>query len=257
MKQIGSDLRPLIPKATVRSQEGSGQVDLPGSHAGLVVWVHEACHLAAGLHQRMLVQERMAEVRNRTSHILFYKMINTSTPLKHTLTALLLGLQVTSAYAQTCNPAIPLTRPDNRYESVANASPAGSEVRDKVTGLIWQRCLQGMNWNGNTCTGTATTHNWQAALDLARTAAASTAATGTASAWRLPNNTELFSLAERACFTPAINSNWFPATSAARVWSASPNYASGSSRVVWFNIGFDTTLDKNNATHVRLVRSGQ
>jgi len=161
--------------------------------------------------------------------------------------------------AQTCNVNIPLTRPDSRYEVVASASPAGSEVRDKVTGLIWQRCMLGMGWDGSTCTGTAsTTYTWQQALEAARTATASTAATGVAAAWRLPSLVELYSLAERACYIPAINITWFPATPGDSMWSSSP-YAdnTGYAWFVNFYAGNFVGGSKSVAYRVRLVRSGQ
>lgn len=174
---------------------------------------------------------------------------------------ILTGLQAANVWAQipqaqTCNTNIPLTRPDSRYEVVDNATPAGSEVRDKVTGLIWQRCVQGMSWTG-TCTGTASTHTWQQALYLAGNATASTAATGAAAVWRLPNHAELFSLAERACYNPAINTTWFPTTSAAILsnWSSSPSTSSAWS--VEFYYGSSSTIKIDTAHRVRLVRSGQ
>ena len=177
----------------------------------------------------------------------------------NTATCLLLGLLGLSGMAQaTCNASIPLTRPDSRYEAVAGATPAGSEVRDKVTGLVWQRCVVGMVWNGTTCTGTASSLTWQNALDAARTATASTAATGSTAAWRVPNHAELYSLAERACYKPAINTTWFPATPSDWTWSSSP-FADGSD-FAWF-VGFSFGNDgydyRSDADRVRLVRSGQ
>lgn len=90
------------------------------------------------------------------------------------------------AQAITCKPSIPLSRPDSRYEAVLGSTPADSEVRDKVTGLVWQRCVVGIAWNGTTCTGTASSLTWVNALDAARTATASTAPNATA--WRVPNH---------------------------------------------------------------------
>jgi hypothetical protein len=179
-----------------------------------------------------------------------------------------LGLQVASAWAQvaqqTCNANIPLTQPDSRYEAVIGATPAGSEVRDKVTGLIWQRCVVGMVWGGSTCTGTASSLTWPNALDAARTATASTVPAATA--WRVPNHAELYSLAERACYNPAINTTWFAATPASPTWSSSPK--SDYTDRAWFvhfydgnvsysgkgNVYFEFNADR---LRVRLVRSGQ
>ncbi len=156
---------------------------------------------------------------------------------------------------QKCNANIPLTRPDSRYELV---TPAGSEVRDKVTGLIWQRCVVGMSWNGTTCTGTASSLTWQNALDAARTASKSTVSAATA--WRVPNHAELYSLAERACSGLALNAKFFPATPAASLddsvtWSSSPNMKSNAN--AWgvnFSDGGDEVEPKSKTYRVRLVR---
>lgn len=168
------------------------------------------------------------------------------------------SLAVSTAAQAICNVNIPPTRPDSRYEAVAGATPAGSEVRDKVTGLVWQRCVVGMTWNGTTCTGTASSLTWQNALDAARTATASTAASGAAAAWRVPNHAELYGLAERACHNPVINITWFPATPAEWTWSSSPSaYFSDFAWVVYFSFGYDLYENKYGAGRARLVRSGQ
>jgi hypothetical protein len=179
--------------------------------------------------------------------------------MKNTTTCLLLCLLGLSGVAQAaCNPNIPLTRPDSRYEAVAGATPAGSEVRDKVTGLVWQRCVVGMAWNGTACTGTASNLTWQNALDAARTATASTATTGASATWRVSNHAELYSLAERACYNRAINTTWFPATPSGWTWSSSPS--ANDSAAAWgvsFDVGLGNLAYKSSAYRVRLVRSGQ
>lgn len=174
-----------------------------------------------------------------------------------------------SSLAQAaCNANTTLTRPDSRYEALAGATPAGSEVRDKVTGLIWQRCVLGMVWNGTTCAGTASSLTWQNALEAARTATASTAPAAIVAAttsaapattgWRVPNHAELYSLAERVCNNPAINTTWFATTPSDWTWSSSP-YTSGS-EVAWsvdFSYGYDSVNTKGSTSRVRLVRSSQ
>lgn len=165
---------------------------------------------------------------------------------------------LSSLVQAACNNNIPPTRPNARYEQVTGASPLGSEVRDKVTGLIWQRCVVGMVWDGTTCTGQPTRKKWTQALEAARTATLS--AVPTATAWRVPNHVELFSLAERACAAPSINTHWFPATPPIQTWSSSPSADSRQDAwVVDFNIGtsvyaFPMTSE---IPVVRLVRSGQ
>jgi Protein of unknown function (DUF1566) len=165
-----------------------------------------------------------------------------------------------------CNPNMPLTRPDSRYELIEGVNPIGSEVRDRVTGLIWQRCLVGMVWNGATCTGTASKLTWVSALEVARNASASTIAPSFP--WRVPNHAELFNLAERSCYKPAINTTWFPETASefTLTSSASPraNPSGGSNnlllsvgqfRGIHFNAGGDSLgYDMSLVGALRLVR---
>ncbi len=161
---------------------------------------------------------------------------------------------------QVCSSSIPLTRPDSRYETVVGATPTGSEVRDKVTGLIWQRCAIGMVWSttNSTCAPTppATTaqkFKWTDALDAARTTPASPAAGGRP--WRLPNHAELYSLPERACYGPALNTTYFVNDPAGWFWSSSPHR--GSASMAWIvntHNGEDYVNNKDYTFFVRLVR---
>jgi hypothetical protein len=182
------------------------------------------------------------------------------TPMLKAAALLWAGLFVSAMAQQVCNQAIPLTRPDSRYEAVSGALPVGSEVRDKVTGLIWQRCVVGMSWSGAECTGSATPLTWTQALGAARTAAATSATP--ASTWRLPNSNELLSLAETACYSPAVNATWFPNLNSSNfssvAWSASPHASNqGQAWSVYFSYGEDGLDDKGLGWSARLVRSGQ
>lgn len=152
-----------------------------------------------------------------------------------------------------CNTSMSLTRNDNRYEAVTNASPIGSEVRDKVTGLVWQRCVIGKVWNGSSCLGAANSLTWIQALDAARTATISQAPA--ASAWRLPSYAELNSLIERSCYGPSININWFPATPEDSMWTSSPSVRDPNQAWTFnFGVGYAHSFSKTEAYHVRLVR---
>ena len=154
---------------------------------------------------------------------------------------------VSAAQAQTCNPNIVRTAPDSRYELVMGSG--GSEVLDKQTGLIWQRCSLGQTWNGTACTGAASTHTWTEALAKAK---------AVGNGYRLPNIRELKSLTEKACFEPAINSTFFPNTVSDAYWSASPD--AGSGHYAWYvhfgNGGTDGNIKYDNH-YVRAVRAGQ
>jgi hypothetical protein len=103
-----------------------------------------------------------------------------------------------TANTQSCNQSMVLTKTNSQYSISAD----GTEVRDLKTGLIWQRCTVGMSWDGSTCSGTSTPHNWEDALAYA----------ATQTGWRLPNLKELHSLVERSCANPAINETAFPNT---------------------------------------------
>ena len=77
--------------------------------------------------------------------------------------SLLLALPV---LAQTVILNIENITPDSRY-TVNN----DGTVTDNETGLMWMQCSEGLAWElsggvGN-CTGTATTHTWDAASALA------------------------------------------------------------------------------------------
>lgn len=148
------------------------------------------------------------------------------------------------AHAQTCNTdSIIATTPDSRFEIISN----GSEVKDKVTGLIWQRCSIGQTWDGNTCTGTATRHTWQQALTVAK---------NLGNGYRLPNIKELNSIVERQCSHPIINSKIFPNTESRSYWSSSPQfgYNSGAWEVTFGN-GSTSSVYKRYSNYVRAVRS--
>jgi hypothetical protein len=171
------------------------------------------------------------------------------------------GISMAGVQAQqVCSPNMPRERPDSRYELVSGAVPANSEVRDIRTGLVWQRCALGMEWSSATQTcqlvGASTAAQvatWTEALELARNATPSVVAG--ASAWRLPSHAELYSLADRSCLKPALNTNWFPGDPSGWFWSSSPNRAAvDSAWIVNTYNGEDFVLSKNIRWFVRLVR---
>ena len=132
-------------------------------------------------------------------------------------------------------------------------------ITDSTTGLVWDKCSRGQVWDNTTppgtCTGTANSHTWAAALTEA-TAANSASHRGQAD-WRLPNRTELESLIQINALSPAIDGTYFPATPNNSYWT-STSYAPSPANawVVDFGDG-DTYSYKTNTFHVRLVRSGQ
>ena len=148
--------------------------------------------------------------------------------------------------AQGVNANIANDWPNSRYTVHNNGT-----VTDMVTGLMWQQCSVGQT--GADCSGgTASVHNWQAALALA-----GTDSTADYNNWRLPNKNELSSLVAYDRYNPSTNEVVFPNT-AANYWSSSPDADYGD--YAWnvnFNYGNDNDNNRYNSFRVRLVRSGQ
>jgi Protein of unknown function (DUF1566) len=132
----------------------------------------------------------------------------------------------------------------NRYSFNAN----GSEVTDQRTGLVWARCNAGQTWSGSTCINSASTFTHAGALQYAATQAG----------WRLPNKRELFSLADKSCSNPAIDSVAFPTTPSAFFWTSSTLVGnSDDAWFVYFGDGYVGSSGRYNSYHVRLVRISQ
>ena len=150
---------------------------------------------------------------------------------------------------QTCNYHIVFaTAPLSRFVDNGNGT-----VTDIPSGLQWKRCSEGQTWISGTCTGSASKHTWQQALQLADTAIYASKAD-----WRLPNIKELASIVEQACYTPAIDLAVFPNTPSEEYWSSTPQ--ASDAKYAWhfdFYHGDDGSLySKSTPYHVRLVRGG-
>ena len=166
---------------------------------------------------------------------------------KPIIATLLLTLSCTNYAA--CNSAITRIAPDSRYELLNS----NTEVKDKQTGLIWQRCSLGQAWSGSSCTGNAATYNWANALQTAK---------NMGGGWRVPNIKELDSLIELACYNPSINDTYFPNTittddDGGVYWSSTPYEACNCASSIRFYDGYDSRDPKGNNIHLRLVRSSQ
>lgn len=163
------------------------------------------------------------------------------------LLALSLPLTALTAHA-TCNPNIQSTHLDGRYTILSD----GAEVKDKSTGLIWQRCSIGQTWNGSNCTGDAQEYSWKDGLAAAK---------NIGNGYRMPNIKELVSLVNAQCHEPAVNAKMFPNTPSDDFWSSSIHANSDGS--VWgvnFKIGsifsYSQKSEEGIKTHyVRAVRS--
>ncbi|RYF63755.1 MAG: DUF1566 domain-containing protein [Comamonadaceae bacterium] len=87
------------------------------------------------------------------------------------------------------------------------ASDDGLYVLDDRAKLAWPRCVEGMQWNGRTCTGEARLFTYSEAQALAN---ARWKAEGVR--WRLPRVPELRRLVDRSRQPPMISPVLFPAT---------------------------------------------
>lgn len=99
-----------------------------------------------------------------------------------------------------------------RMEEVAGTN--GAELRVILSGLVWQRCVVGMTWNGSNCVGTPALLLWTEIP----TALALTATPGTA--WRLPTKDELASLLVQKSSGNLVDPVWFPNSPAYWTWTS-------------------------------------
>jgi len=154
-----------------------------------------------------------------------------------------------SAWAQTCNSAMPFTAPDTRY----TINSIGT-VTDLHTGLMWQQCSAGLS--GADCAdGVVQSFKWDQALQHVENLNATTGFANYTD-WRLPNIKELVSLVEEACDSPAINLNHFPNTTHSKYWSSSPLIGQYTT-LAWyvrFYDGYSHNMSRSSDGFVRLVR---
>ncbi len=97
--------------------------------------------------------------------------------------------------------------PPPRALPALHPSEDGLYVLDDRSRLAWQRCVEGMQWNGSTCTGEPRrmTYSEAQALAIARGKAEGVR-------WRLPRVPELRRLVNRSKKPPTVDPVLFPAT---------------------------------------------
>ncbi len=133
--------------------------------------------------------------------------------------------------------------PSTRYtDELGNPLNGGStQVKDQVTGLIWQRSQA----------SSPSTYMWSGALSYC-----STTLTLGSQTWRLPTVKELTTIVDYAVYNPSINGTVFPSTTANYFWSSSPVAGvAGYAWVVYFYSG--AMLGRggvSNGFYVRCVR---
>lgn len=125
-----------------------------------------------------------------------------------------------------------------------------SRVLDRLTGLEWQRCSQGLS--GAQCQlGRLQRFSFPAAMDWL--AQIGREGWGGYHDWRLPTQAELLGLTKADCLHPAIDVTAFPNTPEAWFWTSTGQY---SGRIyVDFKDGFSDLDDMNLANPIRLVRA--
>lgn len=165
----------------------------------------------------------------------------------------LLAFSSVTAAEQICDGTLPQTAPDSRFTDNGDGT-----VSDSVTGMMWQKCIEGVS--GNTCeAGQELVFTWQGALQ--RAVSENTATSLGFNDWRLPNIKELATLAELSCHSPAINLSVFPNTpsdievNSSLTWSSSPTTVKAFAWGVQLIEGDVSMANKNNTGFVRLVRN--
>ena len=134
------------------------------------------------------------------------------------------------------------TTPSDHFTVVGDE---GDVVRHEKTGLEWQRCTFGQDWDGVTCMGSPDYFTWEEALQLERKS----------DHWRLPEIKELRSIIEECRRNPSINRMVFPNTPAARFWSSSRYHGSGDRAwTVYFYDGDGGWRYMGKKRAIRLVR---
>lgn len=112
--------------------------------------------------------------------------------------ALLISAQQAGA---ACNPNKPAPPVGDRFVI------QGATVKDKKTGLIWQRCSLGQKWKEKIgCVGVVAEVNFAEAQDEE------------ADGWRLPRPAELRSLTIGRCSNPSITEEAFPDMDPQKLW---------------------------------------
>ena len=183
----------------------------------------------------------------------------------------------------------------SKLDSKGKALPASAEawdcVRDKVTGLVWEKKPNGdgiignqglhdaddtYTWystdnknnggnpgypnGGNTCFGYQASQSGTWCNTEAFVQRVNAAGWCGFTDWRLPDRFELRALVDLSIPYPgpAIDAGYFPDTRRTRYWTSSP-YADGADYAwyVYFSYGFSGIYDRDYNDAVRLVRGGQ
>lgn len=115
-------------------------------------------------------------------------------------------------------------------------------VTDNITGLEWE----------DDSNASSIHLSWQGAIDYCEALALD------GGGWRLPNFNELYYIADRSKYNPAMDSTFINVNTSSYYWSStsSIDFTNGA-WVVTFKYGYDLNLHKNGSLYVRCVRAGQ
>ena len=103
---------------------------------------------------------------------------------------------------------------DSQVAADWSLSADGAYVLDQRAGLAWPRCVEGMRWSGNGCTGVPQLLSYGQAQALARQR---WQAEGVR--WRLPRVNELRRLVNKNATPPGLDAQLFPAAPLDWHWS--------------------------------------
>ena len=168
---------------------------------------------------------------------------STSTTISITVVPNAVVLSMPSGILKTGQTTSYTTGDDGTYQKGVARTFGGT------TGLVWQRCSGGQNFD-HSCSGTATFYTWA----QANTYCSSLGLLG--KSWRLPTYNELANLAEYNYSTgPTINSILFPNTVANNYWSSSAYLKlTNNAYLINFDYGFVGTTNKANTDgYVRCI----
>lgn len=126
------------------------------------------------------------------------------------------------------------------------------QLLHQASGLIWQRCLYGQQWQESEqrCTGDAVRLSWSEALLVS-----ATVGEAGQTEWRLPDVKEAMSVVERRCVDPAIDVLLFPAANSENLWTSTTGHASAAEAwVIAMYSGKNNLKRKDQQLYLRLVR---
>lgn len=129
-------------------------------------------------------------------------------------------------------------------------------VTDKRNGLVWKKCVEGINGHG-CANGTAEKFKWQNAVDHVKAINDGDGFAGKKD-WRIPTREEIESLISKINKDPAIDVEAFPNTPFDTLyWSSTFTDDGKNVSAVIFSIGKRLWTFKFDVGYLRLVRGGE